>query len=188
MMDRMRAAHPWYVEDLPAFAFLPHAHNGEFLEDERIAALLAEWMVWFPTVFSCQMVAGVAVQGATDAATQHCAALQDGSAVQDTVVVTQDNSWGLMVDVAFALEHGLPLDEPVVLTEAGRHLIYYQTMDLGDDENGPTVSLDDIVSAAVKTAHDNGLGITGSIYHRIVFHSHEEGRHILNSVLSLPLS
>jgi DNA-binding transcriptional MerR regulator len=54
--QRLSGPQPFYIEDLPAYAFLPHAQGSDFLDDERIPPILAEWMAWFPAVSSCQRI------------------------------------------------------------------------------------------------------------------------------------
>jgi DNA-binding transcriptional MerR regulator len=166
---RMALPNPWYIDDLPGFAFLPHAHNNEFIEDERIPPILAEWMMWFPSVFPCQRIPPSALadtQGAEDGG--HC--------------------WGLMVDTAFSARHGMPLDEPVWNVPPGRYLIYYQELDMRDENEGPTAKLDVVLKQLRDVVNNHALSVAGDIYHRMLFHSHDGGRHYLNSMFYLPLA
>jgi DNA-binding transcriptional MerR regulator len=202
---RLSEPQSFYIEDLPAYVFLPHAQGSDFLDDERILPILAEWMAWFPAVFSCQRIPLAQVGTLTIGEEEGCmgygedgegaherdgglgeAGRQEGVGTTEGVRADDAHVWGLMIPSELARLYDLPLDAPVEHIAAGRYLLYYQAINLHYDATGPTLPRAGILSDALLTAKHHDLTVTGDILHRIIFHSQEED-HYLNSVVCLPL-
>lgn len=47
---------PWYIRNLSGYYYLPHFHRDDFLQGERINALVREWISWSPIVLSTQRI------------------------------------------------------------------------------------------------------------------------------------
>jgi DNA-binding transcriptional MerR regulator len=175
IIDRLKAAcvradsgTPWYIEQVEPFAFLPHARRHDFVDDEESLAALRQWSEWLPVVSSAQVI--------------------KLSAKRDDSNDHQDFSWGLMVERDFAVERGLTLARPIQIVEAGRFLVYCQRIDLGNETPKDTRrTLNHILEAPLAVAADHRLNITGEVYHRILFNSHEQDSRHLNSILYLRL-
>jgi DNA-binding transcriptional MerR regulator len=176
--ERFSMQNPWYIDILPSFAFLPHSHRYNFIEDERITSILADWTSWFPTVFSCQRILYKHAEKSEFSSPASVTPPPEGL----------DFYWGFMVDAIFADENGLSLQDPVLLIPNDRYLVYYQSLILEDTPILPSTTLDTILEKPLEVAQQNNLHIKGDIYHRILFHSHEDKQHALNSILYLPIA
>ncbi|MDR1014478.1 MAG: MerR family transcriptional regulator [Coriobacteriales bacterium] len=153
---------PWFIKDVPAFAFLPHSHKQDFVDDETVPQILRAWVRWLPLVASTQRIQIVGTKEV-------------------------DFSWGLTVNKEFAIGHQLPLDAPVQIIEPGRCLVYHQRIGLEETPIATQVMLGRILKKPLAVARAYGLALSGTVYNKILFISHEGQSRILHSVLSLPL-
>jgi DNA-binding transcriptional MerR regulator len=206
---------PWFIKDVPAFAFLPHSHKQDFVDDETVPQILRAWVRWLPLVASTQHIQIFGTKEVEDSEADGLdesgglggvvgAGEVGGTAVADGVVgadgidgVTGANgtdgagkvdfSWGLTVNKEFAIDHQLPLDAPVQILEPGRCLVYHQRIGLEETPIATQVMLGRILKKPLAVARAYGLALSGTVYNKILFISHEGQSRILHSVLSLPL-
>jgi DNA-binding transcriptional MerR regulator len=155
---------PWYVEQIAAFAYLPHSVRHDFVDDEGLLSALRQWTKWLPVVSSAQRI--------------ECTIETDGAASASNF------SWGLMVGLDFAQAQGLVLDAPIRTVLSQRVLTYYQCLELDEGvAKDARLALENILQAPLALVRNNRLSITGEIYHRILYNSHEKGKRVLHSVL-----
>jgi DNA-binding transcriptional MerR regulator len=209
---------PWFIKDVPAFAFLPHSRKQDFVDDETVPQILRAWVRWLPRVASTQHIQiadrkeveesetnGVDESGGLGGVDEADGVggvgrvgRVDGVDGVDEVggidgvdrvhgVGRVDFSWGLAVDKEFAIDHQLPLDAPVQIIEPGRCLVYHQRIDLEETPIATQVMLSRILEKPLAVAKAYGLTLSGTVYNKILFISHEGSSRILHSVLSLPL-
>lgn len=93
MKDRKR---DWYVMQTGEKLFLPHSNGYDFLTDEKIYAILKDWVSWMPMVKSCKEIS----------------------------LEKEGYSWGLLADRKFADDNGFPVNEAVKTIPARKCFIY----------------------------------------------------------------
>jgi hypothetical protein len=94
-----------------------------------------------------------------------------------------------MVGQDFAQEQGLPLEKPIHLIGTQRMLSYYLTLELNEEAPADiNATLTSVLEAPLATAERLGLPMTGEIYNRVLFSSHEGGKRVLHLVIYVMLS
>ena len=99
------------LEERPAMLFLPQSREHDFLEDERIAEILGEWINWMPVVKSCRRFSWTGTEWSFSQA-----------------------SWGLAVEEEKAKTYGIPVNGVVERVPGGRTLICHYRMDAGKED------------------------------------------------------
>ena len=94
------------IEEREDVYFLPHSKRHEFLDDERIQAILPAWLEWMPMVKSTRKIP-LRPEG-------------DGLA---------ESAWGLSVPVPQAEKFGLPLNGAVEIIPGGRQTVVHYRLE-----------------------------------------------------------
>ncbi|MBQ9262981.1 MAG: MerR family transcriptional regulator [Clostridia bacterium] len=102
-MDRMENRDSYVlIEEKEEMLFLPHSKRHDFLEDDRIQAILSDWVAWMPMVKSCRLIPTLSGHDPL-----------------------QEASWGLTVSASFAETYRLPVNEAVKKLPGGRMLMFH---------------------------------------------------------------
>ena len=104
------------LEEQGDMYFLPHSKRHDFLEDDRIQALLPQWTEWMPLVKSCRKIA-----------------YQPGDDCLREAI------WGLAAPADKADACGLPLNDAVERLPGGRKLVCHYRMEITPDRPLNTV-------------------------------------------------
>jgi DNA-binding transcriptional MerR regulator len=172
-------AEPWFINDVPAFAFLPHSRQQDFVDDETVPQILRAWVEWLPLVASIQHIQ---IPCSGEVGDDEAEGGGEGGAGK------VDFSWGFAVDGGFAIEHRLPLDAPVRMIELGRCLVYHQRIELEEAPSATQTTLGRILEKPLAVAKSCGLALSGTVYNKVLFITHEGHSRTLHSVLSLQLA
>lgn len=91
----------WEIREVSSYVFLPHTANEEFLEDERIQALLPEWVAWLPVTKSAMLIQQGPAQG------------------------TDLTHWGFCIPKRLLTSCRLPVNEAVMELSFGRTFVFH---------------------------------------------------------------
>ncbi|MCD7819172.1 MAG: helix-turn-helix domain-containing protein [Lachnospiraceae bacterium] len=134
----------WYIAETEDLYFLPHSNDYDFLMDERIYAVLHDWMSWLPVVKSC-----LEIRGCEDFSEE------------------PTYSWGLSVSKSFAEKYKIPVNRVVKIIPGQKCFIYiYKEERVGAELRFPQVWK--IYSLLKKL----GLRPAGNIYDIVFMYSH----------------
>ena len=93
-----------------------------------------------------------------------------------------------MVRQDFAQEQGLPLGKPIRLINTQRMLSYYLNLTLAEEMPADINStLASVLEAPLAIVEQLGLPMTGEVYNRVLFNSHENGKRVLHLVIYVML-
>ncbi|MBR0408467.1 MAG: MerR family transcriptional regulator [Clostridia bacterium] len=147
------------LEEKEDVYFLPHSKHHDFLEDDRIQALLSKWVEWMPMVKSCRKII-----------------LKSG---EDSL---RDGVWGLSVPVSLAERFGLPLNSVVERLPGGRHLICHYI--LTDETPSATKQLWQTIT---ENAQKHGLPLSGPVQQTVLTTLFTPGENVRCGVFSIPV-
>ena len=136
----------WYVEETQEMYFLPHSNGYDFLGDERIYAVLKDWVTWMPMVKSCMEIR-----------------YEQGQQER------KEYSWGLIVTKEFADRHGIPVNGVVKRLPARKAFLYHYS---GLSHRQREERREDPDRRVFDRLHQMGLEPSGNIYKVLLMYTH----------------
>lgn len=92
----------WTVRDAEAYLFLPHSKFKDFIPDERIYAILRDWVDWMPVAKSALQIEPPKTPGGV-----------------------YSMEWGLILRASLAEKYGIPVNDAVVRQPSAKAFIYH---------------------------------------------------------------
>ena len=151
----------WWIGTAEPMFFLPHTKWRQFLDDERVYALLDDWVHWMPIVRSAMMLP------------------QDSLRRSD---FRADCVWGLVMPQSLAEKHNLPLND-VVIRLPERKAFYYHYCEHRRDTDASSLPLNDML----KTLDSLSLSPAGPVLDIMFMSTHINDIPAHNGRLIVPL-
>ena len=162
------AARRWYIVQTPAFCFLPHTNDEEYIRTEAVTRRIAEWNRHVPFVYGLDrwFFDAAHTSGAYFGAMQH----------------------GRAIEAAIADELGLSVSDPVCCFPEQRCLEYYMTYthDLSFNKS-PSLTVDKF-RAVLDVIEEKHFQITGDMFVRFLSLFQEDGKEKELDVLYIPVA
>lgn len=161
------ASHRWYIVQTPAFYFLPHTNDEEYIRTEAVTGRIAEWNRHAPFVYGLDRW----FFGASDSHGAAFGPMQHGRAVEAEA----------------ARELGIAVDPPACYFPSQRCLEYY--LEYAHDPSfrtSPSLTIHKF-AAALAVIEEKGFKIAGDMFVRFLSIFQEQEREKELDVLYIPI-